>query len=49
MKNKLKNDLKKNKAKILQLAEQNIPKTQIARMFNVDRSTIRRFINQHKD
>ena len=41
------NDLKKNKERILQLAEQNIPKTQIARMFKVDRSTIRRFINQH--
>ena len=40
------NDLKKNKERILQLAEQNIPKTQIARMFKVDRSTIRRFINQ---
>ena len=43
------NDLKKNKERILQLAEQNIPKTQIARMFKVDRSTIRRFINQLKD
>ena len=41
------NDLKRNKDKILQLAEQNIPKTQIARMFKVDRSTIRRFINQY--
>ena len=40
------NNLKKSKERILQLAEQNIPKTQIARMFKVDRSTIRRFINQ---
>ena len=40
-------DLKKNKDKILSLAEQNVPKAQIARMFRVDRSTIRRFIQQN--
>ena len=40
-------DLKKNKEKILRLAEQNVPKAQIARMFKVDRSTIRRFIAQN--
>ena len=40
-------DLKKNKDKILLLAEQNVPKAQIARMFRVDRSTIRRFIQQN--
>ena len=38
---------KKNKEKILRLAEQNVPKAQIARMFKVDRSTIRRFIAQN--
>ena len=41
------NDLKKNKDRILSLAEQNIPKAQIARMFKVDRGTIRRFIQQN--
>ena len=40
-------DLKKNKDKILLLAEQNVPKAQIARMFRVDRSTITRFIQQN--
>lgn len=43
------NDLKKNKDRILSLAEQNIPKAQIARMFKVDRGTIRRFIKENKD
>ena len=33
----------------LSLAEQNIPKAQIARMFKVDRGTIRRFIKENKD
>lgn len=41
-------DLKKNKDKILLLAEQNVPKAQIARMFKVDRGTIRRFIKENK-
>lgn len=40
-------DLKKNKQQILALAEQKIPKKQIAQMFHVSRSSIIRFIKTH--
>lgn len=37
-------NLQKNKLQILKLAEQGVPKAQIARQFKVDRGTIRRLI-----
>ena len=40
--------LRKNKDKILKLYQQNVPKTHIARLFKVNRNTIRRLINSEK-
>ena len=41
-------ELRANRDRILSLAEQKVPKAKIARMFKVDRGTIRRFIEQNK-
>jgi DNA invertase Pin-like site-specific DNA recombinase len=40
--------IKRHRSEILSLAKQKVPKTQIAKMFGVDRSTIRRFLNVQK-